>query len=143
MDYKYKYVKYKKKYLEFKNNNIKYIGGNYNKPFIKNTVFEKYMYLQNKYKSNFNIILSLFLTRLVYCNNICSKYFNNNYLKNIFNNKIKKVLQYNFSNEGLSVKLIDIINQYNINIDNISLIISSSFMLEAILYLYQFKKKYY
>ena len=140
MDYKYKYIKYKKKYLQLKNNNIKYIGGNDNKPFIKNTVHEKYMYLQNKYKSNFNIILSLFLVRLVYCNNICSKYFSNNYLKNIFNNKIKKVLQYNFMNEGLSVKLIDIINQYNINIDNISLIISSSFMLEAILYLYKFKK---
>ena len=40
----------------------------------------------------------------------------------------------------VSSHLIDIINHYKINIDNISLIISNSFILEAILYLYEFKK---
>ena len=32
MNYKYKYIKYKNKYLQLKYNNIKYIGGNDNKP---------------------------------------------------------------------------------------------------------------
>ena len=140
MSYKYKYIKYKNKYLQLKENNIKYIGGNYNKPFIKNTVLEKYMYLQNKYKSNFNNIVNIYFVSINYCSLDCSNIFKNKYLKNIFNKKIKKILKYNFINESVSIKLINIINKYNINIDNISLIISNSFMLEAILYLYEFKK---
>ena len=144
MNYIYKYIKYKNKYLQLKydNNkydNIKYIGGSNNKQFIKNTIFEKYTCLENKYKTCNNII-NLFFASISYCSSICSKKFNNNYLKNIFNKKIKKILKYNFALEDASTYLIEIINKYNINIDNISLIISSSFMLEAILYLYEFKK---
>jgi hypothetical protein len=138
MDYKHKYIKYKNKYLQLKH--TKYIGGSDNKPFIENTIFDKYMYLQNKYKSNFNNIYNIYTINKNMCNINCSKYFSNMYLKNKFNKKIKKILKYNFIHEEESVNIINIINKYNINIDNISLIISNSIILEAILYLYEFKK---
>jgi 23S rRNA U2552 (ribose-2'-O)-methylase RlmE/FtsJ len=129
MDYKNKYIKYKNKYLQLKYNNIKYIGGNDKNPFINNTVFEKYEYFKNKYNKEFINVIVFF-----YSLNINNKFFKASHGKK---NQISK---YNFLEEIIAVHFIDNINKYEININNISLIISNGFLLDTILYLSKNKK---